>query len=61
MLLFAHGDYPQARYPYHNHVHILVYVLADAAAGGEPDQVRVKILALLQDPHCAALLARAEP
>ena len=50
MLLAVHLDDARARYPHHQHVRLLVDVLADAPSRREPHQVGVEIAPLLQGP-----------
>jgi hypothetical protein len=50
VLLVVHLDDAGARYPHHEHVRLLVDVLADAPSRREPHQVGVEIAALLQGP-----------
>ena len=51
MLLAVHLDDARARYPHHQHVRLLVDVLADAPSRREPHEVGVEIAAPLQGPN----------
>jgi hypothetical protein len=55
VLLVVHLDDAGARYPHHEHVRLLVDVLADAPSRREPHQVGVEIAELLQGPNRPSL------